>query len=210
MPIILDNIKTDIFSNISLKLNEGEKIAIIGENGIGKTTFLRTLMGLVPFEGEMQILDTKLKEKKDFRAVYGELGYLFQDSDDSFIAPSVQEEIAFSQYNKTGDFEEAMNRAGKLLNAFKIEHIKDKVPIKLSGGQKRIVSIAAVMAHDPKILLLDEPSNHLDTNVSLLVLEKLKEFKGSIIMVAHDIEFAKNIVDKFYKLDSNGLKEIDV
>lgn len=210
MSIILDNVKTDIFSNISLSLKEGEKIAIVGENGIGKTTFLRTLMGLIPFEGDMQILGTTLKEKKDFRAVYGDLGYLFQDSDDSFIAPSVHEEIAFSQYNKTGDFDEAMSRADKLLEDFKIDHIKDKVPIKLSGGQKRIVSIAAVMVHDPKILLLDEPSNHLDENVSLLVSDKLKEFKGSIIMVAHNMDFAKNIVDKFYKLDSNGLKEIDV
>lgn len=210
MSIILDKLKTEIFSNISLSLKEGEKIAIIGENGIGKTTFLRTLMGLVPFEGNVQILNTPLKEKKDFRAVYSDIGYLFQDSDDSFIAPSVTEEIAFSEYNKTGDFDDAMQKAERIIKEFKIEHIKEKVPIKLSGGQKRVVAIAAVLVHEPKILLLDEPSNHLDENVSMVVKEKLKVYEGSMIMVAHNMNFAKSIVDKFYELTANGLKEVSV
>ena len=210
MSIILDNVKTDIFSNITLELKEGEKIAIIGENGIGKTTFLRTLMGVIPFEGKIEILGEKLENKKDFRAVYSELGYLFQDSDDSFIAPSVLEELAFSLYNKTGDFEGALKKAEALAKEFNIEHIKDKVPIKLSGGQKRITAIAAVLLHEPKILLLDEPSNHLDSKVSQMVQEKLKKFEGSMVLVAHDIEFAKGIVDKFYELSNDELKEVHI
>ena len=210
MSIILDNVKTDIFSNISLELKEGEKIAIIGENGIGKTTFLRTLMGLIPFEGRVEILGEKLESKKDFRAVYSELGYLFQDSDDSFIAPSVLEELAFSLYNKTGDFEGALLKAEALAKEFNIEHIKDKVPIKLSGGQKRITAIAAVLLHEPKLLLLDEPSNHLDSKVAQMVQNKLKEFQGSMVLVAHDIEFARGIVDKFYELKNDELKEVHI
>lgn len=210
MSIILNNIKTEIFSNLSLDLKEGEKIAIIGENGIGKTTFLRTLMGLNSFEGSMKLFDKEVKNKKDFKDIYGDLGYLFQDSDDSFIAPSVHEEIAFSLYNKTGNFDDAMNKADDILDEFNIKHIKDKVPIKLSGGQKRIVAIAAVLLHEPRLLLLDEPSNHLDVKVAKMVQDRLKNYNGSMIMVAHDIDFAKSIVDKFYLLTKDGLKEITV
>lgn len=210
MSIILDNVKTDIFSNISLELKKGEKIAIIGENGVGKTTFLRTLLGLIPFEGKIEILSEELENKKDFRAIYSEIGYLFQDSDDSFIAPSVLEELAFSLYNKTGDFEDALQKAEELAKEFNIEHIKDKVPIKLSGGQKRVVAIASLLLHEPKILLLDEPSNHLDNKVAQVVQDKLKKFDGSIVLVAHNIEFAKGIVDKFYELKNNELKEVHI
>eukprot|EP01155_Anaeramoeba_flamelloides_P032287 Anaeramoba_flamelloidesa92392_39.p3 GENE.a92392_39~~a92392_39.p3 ORF type:complete len:159 (+),score=2.04 a92392_39:372-848(+) len=158
----------------------------------------------------MKILDNELKERKDFKSVYGDIGYLFQDSDDSFIAPSVLEEVAFNIYNKTGNFDEAVAKSESLLQEFKIEHLKDKVPIKLSGGQKRIVSICAVLAHEPKILFLDEPSNHLDSKVSSMIKERLKNYKGSMIMVAHDLEFAKDVVNKFYKLSCDGLKEINV
>lgn len=210
MSITLNNIKTDVFSNLSLEVKKGEKIAIIGENGIGKTTFLRTLLGLVKFEGEIKIFEKQVKKKKDFKAIYDKFAYLFQDSDDSFIAPSVIEELSFNLYNKTGDYEYSLSEALKIAKEFNIEHIKDKLPLKLSGGQKRITAIASVLVHKPKVLLLDEPSNHLDKKVSTLVQKKLKEFDGTIIMVAHDIEFAKGIVDKFYELKNNELLEVQV
>ena len=208
MSIILNKVKTEVFSNISLELKKGEKIAILGKNGIGKTTFLRTLMGLVPFEGDIKIFDTNLKDKKDFKTIYSDVGYLFQDSNDSFIAPSVHEEVAFSLYNKTSNFNESMAKAENILKEFKIEHIKDKVPLKLSGGQKKIVSIAAVLAHEPKLLLLDEPANDLDTSVSSMLQDRLNRFDGSMIIIVHNINFAKNIVDKFYELTSSGLNEV--
>jgi len=208
LSIILNKVKTEVFSNISLELKKGEKIAILGKNGIGKTTFLRTLMGLVPFEGDIKIFDTNLKDKKDFKTIYSDVGYLFQDSNDSFIAPSVHEEVAFSLYNKTSNFNESMAKAENILKEFKIEHIKDKVPLKLSGGQKKIVSIAAVLAHEPKLLLLDEPANNLDTSVSSMLQDRLNRFDGSMIIIVHNINFAKNIVDKFYELTSSGLNEV--
>jgi len=208
--IILNNLKTDFFSNVSLELKEHEKIAIVGQNGSGKTTLLRTILGLNKSKGDINILGQNLKSKDDFKKIYSKIGYLFQDSDDSFITSSVLDEVAFNLYNQNDDYENSYKKAEELLEDFTISKLKDKLPIKLSGGQKRVVAICACLIHEPDILLLDEPTNHLDKEMSDIVEKKLKEYKGNIILIAHNIEFAKKVVDKFYKLESNGLMEIEI
>lgn len=210
MSIILSNLKTEFFSNVNLELTKNEKIAILGENGAGKTTLLRTILGLIPYEGEIQILDKKISSKKDFKEVYSSVAYLFQDSDDSFIASSVIEEVAFNLYNKTEDLELSTKKALEILKEFGLDELKDKIPVKLSGGQKRIVAICALLIHSPKVLLLDEPTNHLDEKFTAKVEKKIKEFDGNVILVVHNIEFAKRVVDKFYRLTKIGLEEVNL
>ena len=210
MSIILSNLKTEFFSNVNLELTKNEKIAILGENGAGKTTLLRTILGLIPYEGEIQILDKKISSKKDFKEVYSSVAYLFQDSDDSFIASSVIEEVAFNLYNKTEDLELSTKKALEILKEFGLDELKDKIPVKLSGGQKRIVAICALLIHSPKVLLLDEPTNHLDEKFTAKVEKKIKEFDGNVILVVHNIEFAKRVVDKFYRLTKTGLEEVNL
>ena len=210
MSIIVNNIETQLFSNLNFHLQKNEKIAIIGENGVGKTTLLRTILGLIPYSGEIAILENKISIQKDFEKLYANIGYLFQDSDDSFIASSVLEEVAFNLYNKIEDLDRATQTALDLLEEFNILSLKDKVPIKLSGGQKRIVALCAFLIHSPKILLLDEPTNHLDEKFTALIEKKLQDFDGNIILVAHDINFAKRIVSKVYELSKTGLKEVDI
>jgi len=210
LSIILSNLKTEFFSNVNLELTKNEKIAILGENGAGKTTLLRTILGLIPYEGEIQILDKKISSKKDFKEVYSSVAYLFQDSDDSFIASSVIEEVAFNLYNKTQDLELSTKKALEILKEFGLDELKDKIPVKLSGGQKRIVAICALLIHSPKVLLLDEPTNHLDEKFTAKVEKKIKEFDGNVILVVHNIEFAKRVVDKFYRLTKIGLEEVNL
>jgi len=210
LAIILNNLKTDIFANVNLDLKINEKIAIIGQNGSGKTTLLRTILGLYKSKGDINIFGQNLKSKDDFKKIYSKIGYLFQDSDDSFITSSVIDEVAFNLYNLNDDYENAYKKAEQLLEEFGISDLKDKLPIKLSGGQKRVVAICASLIHNPDILLLDEPTNHLDKEMSQIVEKKLKEYHGNIILIAHNIEFAKKVVDKFYKLESNGLIEIEI
>jgi len=208
--IIINKLKTDFFSNVNLELKSNEKIAIIGQNGSGKTTLLRTILGLIKSEGDINFFGEYLKSKDDFKKIYSKVGYLFQDSDDSFIASSVIDEVAFNLYNQNDDYENSYKKAEQLLEEFGISNLKDKLPIKLSGGQKRIVAICACLIHNPNILFLDEPTNHLDKEMSQIVEKKLKEYKGNIILIAHNIEFAKKIVDKFYKLEATGLTEIKI
>jgi len=208
--IIINKLKTDVFSNVNLELKSNEKIAIVGQNGSGKTTLLRTILGLNKSEGEINLFGKNLKSKDDFKKIYSKIGYLFQDSDDSFIASSVIDEVAFNLYNQNDDYENSYKKAEQLLEEFGISDLKDKLPIKLSGGQKRIVAICACLMHDPDILFLDEPTNHLDQDMAFILEKKLKEYNGNIILIAHNIEFAKKIVDKFYKLESTGLTEIEI
>ena len=210
MSIILNNLKTDFFANVNLVLKNNEKIAIVGQNGVGKTTLLRTILGLEKNEGDINIFGENLKSKDDFKKIYSKIGYLFQDSDDSFIASNVLDEVAFNLYNQNEDYENSYKKAEQLLEEFGVSNLKDKLPIKLSGGQKRVVAICACLVHNPDILLLDEPTNHLDNEMTQIVEKKLKEFDGNVILIAHNIEFAKKIVDKFYKLESNGLTEIKI
>ena len=210
MSIILNKLKTEFFSDVNLELKSNEKIAIVGQNGSGKTTLLRTILGLNKSEGDINIFGKNLKSKDDFKKIYPKIGYLFQDSDDSFITSSVIDEVAFNLYNQNDDYENSYKKAELLLEEFGISDLKDKLPIKLSGGQKRVVAICASLIHEPDILLLDEPTNHLDKEMSAVLEKKLKEYKGNIILIAHNIEFAKKIVDKFYKLEANGLMEIEV
>ena len=205
MSIILNNIKTHCFKDINLELKDNEKIAILGENGIGKTTLLRTILGLVDFEGQIDILQKSMKEEKDFNSIYSELAYLFQDSDDSFLTSSVLEEIAFNFYNKTENYDLSIKKALELLEEFNILHLKEKIPIKLSGGQKRVVAFCACILSNPKILLLDEPLNHLDEKMKKRVEEKILLYKGSVVLIAHDFEFAKRVCTKIYKLEKDGL-----
>ena len=210
MSIILNKLKTDFFSDVNLNLQNNEKIAILGQNGVGKTTLLRTILGLEKSTGEINIFGETLKSKDHFKKIYSKIGYLFQDSDDSFITSSVIDEIAFNLYNQNDDYDASYKKAEELLEEFGISELRDKLPIKLSGGQKRVVAICACLVHNPNLLLLDEPTNHLDKEMSIILEKKLKEYKGNIIIIAHNIEFAKKIVDKFYKLESNGLIEIEV
>lgn len=210
MSIILNKLKTDVFENINLVLNSNEKIAIVGQNGVGKTTLLRTILGLNKSKGDINLFGKNLKSKADFKKIYSQIGYLFQDSDDSFITSSVIDEVAFNLYNQNDDYENSYKKAEQLLEEFGISDLRDKLPIKLSGGQKRIVAICACLIHNPDILFLDEPTNHLDKDMSLIVEKKLQEYNGNIILIAHNIEFAKKVVDRFYKLESTGLIEIEI
>ena len=205
MSIILNNIKTHCFKDINLELKDNEKIAILGENGVGKTTLLRTILGLVDFEGQIDILQKSMKEEKDFNSIYSEVAYLFQDSDDSFLTSSVLEEIAFNFYNKTENYDLSIKKALELLEKFNISHLKEKIPVKLSGGQKRVVAFCACILSEPKILLLDEPLNHLDEKMKKIVEEKILLYKGSIVLISHDLVFAKRVCTKIYRLEKDGL-----
>jgi cobalt/nickel transport system ATP-binding protein len=208
LSITINSLANRSCKNITFKLRNKEKIAIIGKNGVGKTTLLKSILGLVEYTGSINILDKDITSQSEHKDANEHIGFLFQDSDDSFIAPTVLEEIAFNLMNKIESKEISQSKATELLQEFGIEHLKSAIPMNLSGGQKRLVSICATLVDNPKILLLDEPSNHLDTNSIDLVQQKLREYDGAMVIVAHDIEFTKAIVDRFYEMSQDGIQEV--
>lgn len=209
--VTLKNIKAKIanrvlFENLNLNLSHKEKIAIIGQNGSGKSTLLEIIGGLkMPLEGSVEIFHEPMKSLDDFRKYRNLLGFLFQNSDDQFIAPSVIEDVAFSLLAKGASNDEARKRAEFMLGELGILHLKNEIVFYLSGGEKKLVALAGVLITEPKILLLDEPTTALDYDMQIKVANILGSLDIAQIIVSHDKEFINKVVDKVYFLNQNGL-----
>ncbi|MBE6430750.1 MULTISPECIES: energy-coupling factor ABC transporter ATP-binding protein [Campylobacter] len=209
--VTLKNIKAKIhdrvlFENLNLNLSHKEKIAIIGQNGCGKSTLLEIIGGLkMPLEGSVEIFHEPMKSLDDFKEYRNLIGFLFQNSDDQFIAPSVIEDVAFSLLAKGVSKDEARKRAEFMLGELGILHLRDEIVFYLSGGEKKLVALAGVLIAQPKILLLDEPTTALDYEMQIKVANILESLDIAQIIVSHDKEFINKVVDKVYFLTKDGL-----
>ena len=200
--------KEKVFEGISFKIYEGEFVAITGRNGSGKTTLCNILRGFIPhlnhgtLSGEVllhgeSIPDQTLGELSD------KIGYIFQNPfiQNSGIKETVYEEIAFGLENLGIPREEMIKTVEDTIKLLKIEDLKEKHPAELSGGQRQRVAIASIIAMDPPILIIDEPTSQLDpkgTEEIFEIIKLLKEQKKTIILVEHKIdqvaEYASRII----------------
>ncbi len=192
--------------NIDLNITHKEKIAIIGPNGCGKTTLLDIIAGLKQKNsGSLELFHNVVECEKDFKPMRDLVGYLFQNSDNQFLAPIVLDDVAFSLQSGGMNQEEAILKATMILKDLGIEHLKEKVVYNLSGGEKKLVALAGVLVTEPKLMLLDEPTNGLDHKMQLKLVDILKNIDKSIIIVSHHREFIDSIVDKVYEIRPDGL-----
>lgn len=192
--------------NIDLNITHKEKIAIIGPNGCGKTTLLDIIAGLKQKKsGSLEIFHNVIENENDFKPMRDLVGYLFQNSDNQFLAPIVLDDVAFSLLSGGMDQKEAIIKATMMLKDLGIEHLKNKIVYNLSGGEKKLVALAGVLVTEPKLMLLDEPTNGLDYMMQLRLVEILKKIDKSIIIVSHHKEFVDSIVDKVYEITPDGL-----
>lgn len=197
---------TILHDNISLSLSHKEKIGIIGANGCGKTTLLETIAGLrFPIKGSLEIFHNKITSQKEYKKYRHMVGYLFQNSDEQFLSPIVEDDIAFSLLAKGKSKQEAKARSTWMMEELGILHLKDKIVYNLSGGEKKLVALGGVLITEPKIMLLDEPSNDLDQNTRIRLQNILKNIDKSAIIVSHDKKFIEDVVDKIYILKDGKL-----
>ena len=149
-----------VLDKLNLQLYSGERLGLIGPNGSGKTTLFHIIMGLLkPSSGIIEIFGKQVSEEKDFRSVRERIGLLFQDADDQLFSPTVLEDVAFGPLNLGKSQDEARDIAHRTLDVLGLSGFEDRITYKLSGGEKKLVSLATVLAMEPEILLLDEPSN---------------------------------------------------
>lgn len=178
-----------ILKGISLNAGENESIGIIGANGVGKSTFLKILVGLnLDFEGSIRVEEIPL-EKKMLAKIREKIGYVFQDSDSQLFMTTVYEDIAFAPRNYGLSEEEVDRRVQSALEAVHIAHLKDKPIYQLSGGEKKLVSIATILSMTPDIILMDEPSVALDPQNRRNLIRVLNEFNHLKIIASHDLDF---------------------
>ncbi len=197
----------EVLRRVNFSLKDGEKVFITGPNGAGKTTFLETLMGFVPFEGKISFKGNELKSEDDFSVLRGRMGYVFQNPDDQLFAPTVEEELAFAPLVKGLKREQVKEIVERTLKEFEIEHLREKPTYKLSGGEKRIVSVACVVTMDPEVILLDEPTTGLDRNKWEKLVEFFERTGSSLIIVTHDTKLMKRLGWKRLVMENGELRE---
>lgn len=186
-------------NHISLVIGRNEKIAVLGANGAGKSTFFLNLNGVfTPEEGEIRFHGEKIT-KKTLNKLRKNVGYVFQDPDDQIIASTVKSEVAFGPVNLKLSIEEVESRTNQALEQMSLTSFADRPPHYLSGGEKKRVGIADVLAMEPEIILFDEPQAALDpVNAQMLenVLKDLSEEEKTLIISTHDVDFAYRWADR--------------
>jgi len=197
--------KINALNDINIKVEPGEQISIIGANGCGKSTLLAMLDGLIyPTLGEFYAFDNKIVEEvfdtiKDnkFRSYFRKkIGFVFQNSDVQLFSPTVFDEIAFGPLQLDMNPEDVRIRVLEVMEMIEITKLKDRSPHTLSGGEKKKVCIASVLANNPDVLLLDEPTAGLDPRTQLWLIELLQELGTAgktIIIATHDLETVEQI-----------------
>lgn len=177
-----------MLSDINLKIDENESVGIIGANGVGKSTILKLLVGIeLGYEGEILIDGIKV-EKKNLSKVREKIGYVFQDSDNQLFMPTIYEDVAFAPRNYGFSKEEVKIRTEEALKSVGIESLKDKPIYHLSGGEKKLASIATILSMKPEILIFDEPTVALDPRNRRRFIEVLNSLKGTKVVTSHDLD----------------------
>ncbi len=195
--------------NVSFLLGHGEAVGIVGANGAGKSTLLSILTGIqFPQKGIVRIGDLPVN-KKTLSEVRRSVGLVFQEPDDQLFMTSVYDDIAFGPRNYKLDEEEVRLRVMEALEEVGITHLKDRPPYKLSGGEKRLTAIAAVISMKPDILIMDEPTASLDPKARRKIMKILKGFNHTKIITSHDLDMimdmcSRTIVLKKGKVAADG------
>ena len=180
---------------IDVTIGKGERIAVIGSNGAGKSTFFLNLNGvLTPDSGEIYFKGQKLtRDKKDLNTLRKSIGIVFQDADNQIIASTVMGEVSFGPMNLKLPREEVVRRVDEALEYMNITDFKDRPPHYLSGGEKKRITIADIIAMHSDVIVFDEPTAALDPlNAEMLeeVLEKLAAQEKTMLISTHDVDFA--------------------
>ncbi|WP_371170636.1 energy-coupling factor ABC transporter ATP-binding protein [Aliiroseovarius sp. 2305UL8-7] len=195
-----------VLEGASMQLEAGERLSLVGPNGAGKSTLLKIIMGLlVPTQGTITAFGTPRNEEADFHELRRRIGFVFQDADDQLFCPTVAEDVAFGPLNLGKSKDEALAIVDDVLGRLGLMHLRDRVTHKLSGGEKRLVTLATVLAMEPEVLILDEPTNALDPDNYARLVDILKGLDQAIILVSHDPEFRAEIAPDGYVLKDRCL-----
>ncbi|EEX12138.1 cobalt import ATP-binding protein CbiO 2 [Citreicella sp. SE45] len=179
-----------VLDGVSLRLMPGQRLSLTGPNGAGKSTLLRIALGLQrPDAGTVTAFGTPRREEADFHEVRRRIGLVFQDPDDQLFCPTVAEDVAFGPLNLGRSRDEALAIVDRVLGDLDLAHLRDRITHKLSGGEKRLVTLATVLAMEPEALLLDEPTNALDPKNEGRLLEILRALPQAILLVSHSAAF---------------------
>lgn len=181
---------------VTFRLAHGEKTALVGANGAGKSTLLLHTDGLLlPTSGQVVVGGIAVAPRT-LRLVRQSVGLVFQNPDDQLFMPTVEQDVAFGPANMGLTPQEIERRVTEALEAVGALHLRKTAPYHLSGGQKKSVSIATVLAMEPSVLVLDEPTANLDPRARRLVIELLRSFTHTMLIATHDMDMVLELCDR--------------
>jgi len=200
-------------SDISIKVVEGDSIAILGANGSGKSTLLKLIVALVMpssgeylFEGNV-VNEQTIKDKIFLKTIHKKIGFLFQNVEHQLFCTSVRDEIAFGPRQLGFTEQDVVLRVKDCVSMLNIEHLMERVPYHLSEGEKKKVALAAILALNPDILVLDEPFNGLDHKTKTFMLDFIKVFSKSgktVICALHDVNGTEDAFSRAIALSTTN------
>lgn len=198
----------EVLKGVSINIHRGERLAVLGANGSGKSTFFLNINGVLRPESGAVYYRDKLINKSSIKELRKNVGIVFQDADNQIIASTVRAEVSFGPMNLGLSKEEVTRRVLDSLNYMNISHLIDRPPHYLSGGEKKRVSIADIIAMDSEIIIFDEPTASLDPqNISLFeeVLDKMSAEQRTLVISTHDLEFAFRWADRIVVFCSGSI-----
>ena len=176
---------------VSFRITHGEKVALVGANGAGKSTLLLHTNGLLmPSQGEVVMGGITLTRRTL------PLVLVFQDSDNQLFMPTVEEDVAFGPANMRLEPEEIRRRVTEALDAVGALDLREASPFRLSGGQKKRVAIATVLAMEPSVLVMDEPTSNLDPRARRRIIDLIRRFSHTTLVATHDMEMVLDLCDR--------------
>lgn len=187
---------TPALRGVDLRILQGESVAVVGANGAGKSTLLLHLNGLlIPSAGDVCI-DGLAVTRASLPQVRRVVGFVFQDADDQLFMPTVQDDVAFGPSNLCLSAQEVQARVHAALESVGATHLAARAPYRLSGGEKRAVAIAGVLAMEPSILVLDEPSSGLDPAARRRLIGLLRSFTQTRVIATHDLDLVLDVCQR--------------
>ena len=181
---------------VSFRITHGEKVALVGANGAGKSTLLLHTNGLLmPSQGGV-VLGGIALTRRTLPLVRQSVGLVFQDSDNQLFMPTVEEDVAFGPSNMRLEPEEIRRRVTEALDAVGALHLRGASPFRLSGGQKKRVAIATVLAMEPSVLVMDEPTSNLDPRARRQIIDLIRRFSHTTLIATHDLEMVLDLCDR--------------
>lgn len=183
-------------TNVSIDIDEESTVAVVGANGAGKSTLLALLVGIYTArEGTIEIAGIPMKKER-LEDIRRKVGFVFQNPDDQLFMARVYDDIAFGPRNFGHSNDETKEMVELAIKTMKIEHLKDRAPHKLSGGEKRNVAIAAVLAMDPDVLLFDEPSSYLDPKGRRNFIHAMTALPHTKVIATHDLDLVLDLCER--------------
>lgn len=178
-----------VLEDIDLHVHPKESIGLIGANGAGKSTLMKLIVGLCSdYDGEIEVEGVPVT-KKNIAEVREKIGYVFQDSDNQLFMSTVFEDVAFGPRNYGYSKDEVNARVERALASVGISELRNKPIYKLSGGEKKLASIATILSMEPKLILMDEPSVALDPKNRRNLINILNELSQVKLIASHDLDF---------------------